>query len=170
MTEEDPEVAWDPVQPPEAVQEEALVELQESVEEPPLVTEVGEAERVRVGAETTACVVALAEDDCAEVFPAASYAETVYVYAVAGERPVSVYVVAAVVPTCVPFRYTLYPVTPTLSVEAVQERFTWLAEAGVAERPEGTEGGVVSGGGVVPVDRAESGYPFAFALPFASMT
>ncbi len=36
-----------------------------------------------------ACVVALTPDDCAELFAAASYADTVYVYAVDAVRPVS---------------------------------------------------------------------------------
>ena len=40
--------------------------------------------------------------------------------------------------------------TPTLSVEAVQERFIWEEEKAVAERLVGIEGAVVSPG-VVPV-------------------
>ena len=34
--------------------------------------------------------------------------------------------------------------TPTLSVAAVQARFTWLDDAAVAPRPVGAVGGVVS--------------------------
>jgi hypothetical protein len=43
-----------PLQPPEAVHELALVEIQVSVEAPPLATEVGFAVSVTVGADTTA--------------------------------------------------------------------------------------------------------------------
>ena len=63
-------------------------------------------------------------------------------------RPVSVYEVLFDVPICVPLRNTLYPATPTLSVEAVQERLIWALETGVALTLVGVEGGVVSGGGV----------------------
>jgi hypothetical protein len=42
-------------------------------------------------------------------------------------------------------RSTLYPVTPTLSVEAVQERLICVAEAAVAVKLLGAVGGVVSG-------------------------
>jgi hypothetical protein len=42
-------------------------------------------------------------------------------------------------------RSTLYPVTPTLSVEAVQERLIWVLEAAVAAKLVGAVGGVVSG-------------------------
>ena len=52
------------------------------------------------------------------------------------------------VPICVPLRNTLYPATPALSVEAVQERLIWALEAGVAVTLVGVEGGVVSRGGV----------------------
>jgi hypothetical protein len=48
-----PLVALVPLQPPEAVQEVALVELHVSVEAPPLATEVGFAVNVTVGAGTT---------------------------------------------------------------------------------------------------------------------
>src|SRR3989449_10372472 len=43
-------------------------------------------------------------------------------------------------------RSTRYPVTPTLSVDAVQARLIWLADAAVAVRLDGAVGGVVSGG------------------------
>ncbi|MGD0502535.1 MAG: hypothetical protein ABSD02_07320 [Steroidobacteraceae bacterium] len=44
-----PLVAKDPLQPPEAVQDVALVELQVSVEEPPETTLVGDALKLAVG-------------------------------------------------------------------------------------------------------------------------
>ena len=51
---------------------------------------------------------------------------------------------------CIPFRYTLYPVTPTLSVDAVHDKFICDDEITVAESPVGMLGAVVSeGGGVV---------------------
>ena len=53
-------------------------------------------------------------------------------------------------------RSTRYPVTPTLSVEAVQLRLIWVALAAVAVSPDGVDGGVVSGAaGVVAVAIAE---------------
>jgi hypothetical protein len=48
-----PLVASAPVQPPEAVQDVALVELQVSVDEPPTATTVGLALRVAVGGTAT---------------------------------------------------------------------------------------------------------------------
>jgi len=51
-----PLVALVPLQPPEAVQDAAFVELQVSVEEPPLATVVGFAVSVTVGARTTMTV------------------------------------------------------------------------------------------------------------------
>ena len=45
----EPDVAFVPVHPPLAVQEVALVELHDNVAEPPEVTDVWLAERVRVG-------------------------------------------------------------------------------------------------------------------------
>ena len=44
----------------------------------------------------------------------------------------------------VPPLYMLYPMTPTLSVEAVQERLIWLLDIAVAESPVGTVGAWVS--------------------------
>jgi hypothetical protein len=62
-------------------------------------------------------------------------------------------------------RSTLYPVTPTLSVEAVQERLTCEAEVVVATRFVGAVGGVVSGAaGVV----ALAVFEYALLLPAAS--
>lgn len=51
-----PLVAWLPLHPPEAVQVVALVELQVSVEAPPIGTLFGLAVRVTVGAGTTVTV------------------------------------------------------------------------------------------------------------------
>jgi hypothetical protein len=48
-----PLIALAPLQPPEAVHELALVELQDSVDAPPLATVVGFAVNVTVGAGTT---------------------------------------------------------------------------------------------------------------------
>jgi hypothetical protein len=89
-------------------------------------------------------VVAFTLADCALLFPAASKAETAYAYVVAGERPESVNDADERVPTWTPFLKTLYPVTPTLSVEAVQERDAVDVAVPDTERPEGTEGAVVS--------------------------
>ena len=51
-----------------------------------------------------ACVVALALDDCAEVFPAASKAAMMYEYCVDAFNPVSLYVVPDVALICTPLR------------------------------------------------------------------
>jgi hypothetical protein len=59
-------------------------------------------------------------------------------------RPVSEYVVVVEVPTCVPPRNTLYPVTPTLSVDAVHERLICEDDTAVAVNPVGTVGACVS--------------------------
>ena len=45
---------------------------------------------------------------------------------------------------CTPPLKMRYPVTPTLSVEAVQDKLIWEDDAAEAERLVGTEGGVVS--------------------------
>ena len=45
-----PEIAFVPVQPPEAVHDATFVELHESVDDCPLVMDVGDAEKVSVGA------------------------------------------------------------------------------------------------------------------------
>jgi hypothetical protein len=52
-------------------------------------------------------VVAVTPADLAETLPAASYADTVYVYEVFAANPVSVKAVPETVPTCVPFLKTL---------------------------------------------------------------
>ena len=46
-------------------------------------------------------------------------------------------------------RSTRYPVTPTLSVDAVQLRLIWVLLTAVAVRLPGALGGCVSGDGVV---------------------
>ena len=51
--------------------------------------------------------------------PAASFALTPTLYEVSGLRPVRLYEVLAVDPFSEPFTYTSYPVTPTLSVDAL---------------------------------------------------
>ena len=51
--------------------------------------------------------------------PAASFAFTPTLYEVSGLRPVRLYEVLAVEPSNTPSTYTSYPVTATLSVEAV---------------------------------------------------
>ncbi len=84
---------------------------------------------------------------------------------VEGERPVSLNEVPVGVPTWTKFvqpapaqRSTRYSVTPTLSVEAVQPRLTWVELTAVALSPVGAVGGVVSGAaGVVAVAIVEYG-------------
>ena len=56
----------------------------------------------------------------------------------------SEYDAVADVPTWTLLRNTLYPVTPTLSVDALQERFTCDEDMAEAERLLGVEGGVRS--------------------------
>ena len=64
-----------PVEKPVPVQEDALEEVHERVALSPVPMDCGDAERTTVGGGES--VVALALGDCAELFPAASYAETV---------------------------------------------------------------------------------------------
>ena len=78
-----------------------------------------------------AWVVAFTIELYAPRFPAASTARTRYRYRVLAESPVSLKVVPVGVPTCAKLvqpdpwhRSTRYPVTPTLSVDAVHDRFT----------------------------------------------
>src|SRR6266511_210913 len=80
----------------------------------------------------------------AETLPAASRALTVYVYVVDAERPVSVNEVPVAVATFVEPRNTSYPVTPTLSVDAVHASDTLDAVVPVTARLVGALGGVVS--------------------------
>src|SRR2546425_13121288 len=70
----------------------------------------------------------------------------------------SLYIVPVTVVICVKLvqpafwqRSTRYPVTPTLSVDAVQARLIWLADAAVAVRLDGAVGGVVSGTSAIGV-------------------
>ena len=57
----------------------------------------------------------------------------------------NVVTVPAVVASGDPLRYTVYPVTPTLSVEGFQVRSISVGDFGVAVTPPGTLGGVQSG-------------------------
>jgi hypothetical protein len=90
-------------------------------------------------------------------FPAASVARTRYEYEVDPVNPLSLNVVAVGVAICAKFAHpapwhfsTLYPVTPTLSVDAVHDRLICAGEAAVAVKLAGAVGGVVSGcGGAV---------------------
>jgi len=61
--------------------------------------------------------------------------------------------------------YTLYPVTPTLSVDAVHVRFICVDDIAVAFSPVGTVGACVSADACVVTDTAAD---FADALPAAS--
>lgn len=97
-------------------------------------------------------VVAEKTFEYALLFPAASLARTRYEYKVDAVNPESLNAVRAGVATCAKFahpapeqRSNLYPVTPTLSVEAVQERLICVAKVAVAVKPAGAVGGVVSG-------------------------
>ena len=86
--------------------------------------------------------------------------------------PVSLKVVPVGAAICTKFahaapehRSTLYPVTPTLSVEVVQERLICAAETAVAVRFVGALGGVVSAAaGVV----AKPTFEYPLLLPAAS--
>ena len=54
----------------------------------------------------------------------------------------------AEVPICTPPLYILYPVTPTVSVEAVHDRLICDEEIAAAESPVGVVGAIVSLSGV----------------------
>jgi hypothetical protein len=69
-----------------------------------------------------------------------------------GKRPVSAYELVATVVIWVPSLKILYPVTPTLSVDADQERLIWDEETASAVRLVGVEGAWVSGEGGGAVD------------------
>ncbi len=79
-----------------------------------------------------------------EVFPAASIATTPKVYAVDAVSAETAYDVLVTVVMSVPFLYTRYPLTPTLSVDAVhaRERLLWVIFD--ASKFVGTDGGVRS--------------------------
>jgi len=108
--------------------------------------------------------------------PAASVAFTRYEYEVEAVSPVSLNVVPVGVAICAKFaqpvpeqRSTLYPVTPTLSVDAVHDKLTCAGEAAVAVKLVGAVGGVVSGGGVVVEEPLEHP-PNAKSTPAPSNT
>jgi hypothetical protein len=84
---------------------------------------------------------------------AASKARTVNVKLVFGVRPLAVNVVVAPVPASVVPRKTRYPVTPTLSVDAVHDNETVVEVVAVTVRFVGAVGGAVSttGGSVVTI-------------------
>src|SRR5438309_8282174 len=58
-----------------------------------------------------------------------------------------------------PLRSKIYPVTPTLSVEALHDRLAPVEPATAPVRPMGVEGGVVSTEGVVPAALVVSASP-----------
>jgi hypothetical protein len=85
---------------------------------------------------------------------------------------VSLYVVVVEVPICAKFvhpapeqRSTLYPATPTLSVEAVQVKLICVIDAAVAVKFVGAVGGVVSGAACVV---ALAVFEYALLFPAAS--
>jgi hypothetical protein len=88
-------------------------------------------------------VVATTAADCVDSLFAASNADALKVYVVAGVRPVLENDAAAVVATGAPFLKMRYPVTPTLSVDAIQLRSICVAETTVAARFAGTLGAVI---------------------------
>jgi hypothetical protein len=103
----------------------------------------------------------------AEAFPAASMALTVKAYEVAAVSPeIGALVVVTLATWMVPPRYTRYPVTATLSVEALQARETEVLVTLEEVSPAGALGGVVSGRGGVTTVRALLA---AEAFPAASM-
>jgi len=117
-------------------------------------------------------VLALALVEYALRFPAASVARTRYEYEVDPVNPPSLNVVPAGVATCVKLEHpapwhlsTLYPVTPTLSVDAVHDKLTCAGEAAVAIKLAGAVGGVVSW-----VDGALEHPPSAKSVPALSKT
>jgi hypothetical protein len=117
-------------------------------------------------------VVAFAVFEYALLFPAASFARTRYEYEVDAVNPVSLNMVVVGVAICTKFaqaapaqRSTLYPVTPTLSVDVVQDKLICVVETVVAVIFVGELGGVVSAAaGVV----SEKTFEYALLLPAAS--
>ncbi len=61
----------------------------------------------------------------------------------------SLNVVPVGVAICVPLRKRRYPVTPTLSMEAVHARLIWVPDTTVVTTPVGWDGGLVSAAAVV---------------------
>ena len=80
-------------------------------------------------------------DGRVDTFPAASRASTANVYDVPQLNPATAYDVELVCPSCDPFLYTVYPVTPTLSVEADQPKVKPVCVTDDAPRLDGAEGG-----------------------------
>jgi hypothetical protein len=97
-----------------------------------------------VGGGVPAGVVTLTAFDAAEALPAASLAFTVNEYIVDGDRPETVAEVPATVVARALPRNTSYAVTPTLSVEADQDRDTVDGVVAVTARFAGADGGCVS--------------------------
>ena len=94
--------------------------------------------------ESRSIVVTVSDPLAAETLFAASFALTVNVYEVFGVNPVSVIVVAPgpeVEPTSEEPLYTSYPVTPTLSVEAVHARLMLVSVFAVFVKLAGAVGG-----------------------------
>ena len=114
--------------------------------------------------------------DLPDSFPAASTALTVTVYSVSGVRPVSSISKPSTslsVFTFASSTYTLYPATPTLSVDAVQVIFAPVcvtSDAVTPAGPAGTDGASVSCVfGVVNVaasDLADSFFAASTAVTF----
>src|SRR2546425_9523935 len=103
-------------------------------------------------------------DPGADTLPAASKARTVTVYEVLGLSPPSDWQVEVVVATRTPLRYTRYPATPTLSVDAFQHTWNDDRVIRLAFRPDGAVGACVSGAWGVALTAADQ----AEALPSGS--
>src|SRR4029077_11344615 len=80
-----------------------------------------------------------------EVLPAASNACTPSTWLAPQERPVNANDVVVVVPALTPSANNVYPVTATLSVDAVHDRVAPVAVTADDARPVGADGAVVSG-------------------------
>src|SRR4029077_3860897 len=80
-----------------------------------------------------------------ETFPAASRACTPRTWPAAQLSPVNANDVVVVVPALTPSANSAYPVTPTLSVDAVHDSVAVVAVIAEETSPVGAEGAVVSG-------------------------
>src|SRR3989338_9136006 len=90
----------------------------------------------------------------------------------AARSPCAVYDATVVVPTMLPHRSIWYPVTATLSVDAVHESTVWVSVVPEAERFPGIDGLVTSaptGAAGVVTDRASDGRPTFPAASYALM-
>ncbi len=96
-----------------------------------------------------------------DTFPAASYAATPRLYTVPHESPENAKEVDCVGPVSLPFRYTSYPATPTLSVDAAHDATMDEAVTAVATNDEGVDGGVESVAASAYADR----YPSLYVVP-----